>query len=298
MPSISSLVSIRTGWNSRRPSRVRLRIAVISRSILPIDDLMKPSASVEILRELLVGAFEHGLGGIGGVVRRRTARRLRAGKRRDPPEDVAAQFLEFAGEAHDVDQRRAQIVADDIGEALDLVVGFAQVGGAFVDGGFEIEVVVAQLRFGLVARARRAPHQEDRDAGEHDHEAGAGDRHDEASIWRAVGGRRYASTNSRSSSARIGVASVVDRFDGVAAPCRRATIAMRAGDVACFDAGRWRCANSSSRCFDRAAAARRRFRPGPGLSPISLRQLVDVGQDGRQPRPRTRRGMRVRSVSR
>ena len=47
MPSISSLVSIRTGSNSRRPSRVRLRIADISRSILPIDDLMNPSASVK-----------------------------------------------------------------------------------------------------------------------------------------------------------------------------------------------------------------------------------------------------------
>src|SRR5437764_259835 len=47
MPSISSLVSIGTGWNSRRPSRVRLRIAVISRSILAIEDLMKPSASVK-----------------------------------------------------------------------------------------------------------------------------------------------------------------------------------------------------------------------------------------------------------
>ena len=47
MPSISSRVSIATGWNSRRPSRVRLRIAEISRSILPIDDLMKPSASVK-----------------------------------------------------------------------------------------------------------------------------------------------------------------------------------------------------------------------------------------------------------
>ena len=51
---------------------------MISRSILAIDDLMKPSASVKSSRELLVGAFEHGLGGIGGVFRdgrrRRTAR--------------------------------------------------------------------------------------------------------------------------------------------------------------------------------------------------------------------------------
>src|SRR5665647_3225102 len=47
MASISSLVSIRTGSNSRRPSRVRLRMADIRRSILAIDDLMNPSASVK-----------------------------------------------------------------------------------------------------------------------------------------------------------------------------------------------------------------------------------------------------------
>src|ERR1035437_9559116 len=45
MPSISSRVSIRTGSNSRRPSRVRLRMADIRRSILAIDDLMNPNAS-------------------------------------------------------------------------------------------------------------------------------------------------------------------------------------------------------------------------------------------------------------
>ena len=74
-------------------------------------------------------------------------------------------------------------MADDIGEALDFVVGLAQVGGALVDRGFEIEVVVAQLRFGVVARARRAPHQEDRDAGERDHQARAGDGHERGQIW-------------------------------------------------------------------------------------------------------------------
>ena len=66
-------------------------------------------------------------------------------KCRDPLEDVAAQFLEFAGEAHDVHQRRAQVVADDIGEALDFFIGLAQIGGAFVDRGLEIDIVVAQL---------------------------------------------------------------------------------------------------------------------------------------------------------
>ncbi len=62
-------------------------------------------------------------------------------------------------------------MADDIGEALDLVIGFAQIRGALVDGGFEIEIVVAQLGLGLVAGARRPPYQEDRDAGQRDHEA-------------------------------------------------------------------------------------------------------------------------------
>ena len=156
MPSISSRVSIRTGWNSRRPSRVRLRIAVIRRSILAIDDLMKPSASVKSCESCLSAPSSTGsavsvaLSGAGGA---EIAARASV---RDPLEDVAAQFLELAGEAHDVDQRRAQIVADDIGEALDLVVGLAQIGGALVDGGFQIEVVVAQLRFGLVARAARS----------------------------------------------------------------------------------------------------------------------------------------------
>ena len=80
-------------------------------------------------------------------------------------------------------------MADDIGEALDFVVGLAQIGGALVDGGFEIEIVVAQLRFGLVARARRAPHQEDRNAGQRDDEAGAGDGHDRGEPLAAIRSR-------------------------------------------------------------------------------------------------------------
>src|SRR5258708_3660428 len=102
-------------------------------------------------------------------------RRRRGGgsmaERRDPLENIVPQLLEFAGEAHDVHQRRAQIVADDIGEALDFVVGLAKIGGALVDGRLEIEVIVAQRRFGVVTRTRRAPHQQDRDGGQHDDEA-------------------------------------------------------------------------------------------------------------------------------
>ena len=79
-------------------------------------------------------------------------------------------------------------MADDIGEALDLVIGLAQIGGALVDGGLQVEIVVAQLRFGVVAGARGAPHQEDRDAGERDHQAGAGDRSRRGQRLAAVGG--------------------------------------------------------------------------------------------------------------
>ena len=57
--------------------------------------------------------------------------------------------LQLGGEAHDVDQRRTQVVADDVGEALDLVVGALQVDRALLD---------AQLQAGSSApRPRRAP---------------------------------------------------------------------------------------------------------------------------------------------
>ena len=79
-------------------------------------------------------------------------------------------------------------MADDIGEALNLVIGLAQIGGAFVDGGFQIEVVVAQLALGAVAGARRAPYQEDRNRGQRDHEAGADHGHDRRQLLGAIGG--------------------------------------------------------------------------------------------------------------
>ena len=93
-------------------------------------------------------------------------------------------------------------MADDIGEALDFVVGLAKIGGALVDGGFEIEVVVAQQRFGMVTRARRAPHQKNRDAGQHDNEARADAVSEAARVWlRSAPLVRRAKR--RSSSARI-----------------------------------------------------------------------------------------------
>ena len=61
----------------------------------------------------------------------------------DPPENVMTQFLKFTGESHDVDQRRTQIVADNVGEALDFIVGLAKLGRTVVHGGFQIEIIVA-----------------------------------------------------------------------------------------------------------------------------------------------------------
>ena len=149
-------MSTRSGWNSRRPSRVRLRIAAIRRSILRDRRFDEAERFGEILRKLLVGVVENRFGAVGRILGRLRLRRCSAAEGCDALEDVAAQLLELAGEAHDVDQRRAQVVADDIGEALDLLVGLAQVGGALVDGGLEVEVLVAQSRFGLVARRARS----------------------------------------------------------------------------------------------------------------------------------------------
>ncbi len=78
-------------------------------------------------------------------------------------------------------------MADDIGKTLDLVVGLAQVGGALVDGCFEIEIGVAQFRFGLIARAGRSPHQQHGNAGQRHDEAGAGQRHHRRQPLAAIG---------------------------------------------------------------------------------------------------------------
>ena len=136
-------------------SRVRLSIAEIRRSILAIDDLMNPSASVKSSESCLSAPSSTG-SAVSVAFSGTAGARLLAGQRCDPPENVAAQFLQFAGEAHDVHQRRTQIVADDIGEALDFVIGFAKVGGALVDRGLEVEVVVAQLLRPRRARATSA----------------------------------------------------------------------------------------------------------------------------------------------
>ena len=76
--------------------------------------------------------------------------------------------LELAGEAHDVDQGRAKIVADDIGEALDFVIGAGEVGGALDHRAFKIgvEQVKAIADAGQVTGI--APHQPGRADADHD----------------------------------------------------------------------------------------------------------------------------------
>ena len=86
----------RSGLSARRPSRDSLRMALISPSILRVEERMKPIASG----------------------RSSSAARLRLGRRSVlawSPSMIALHGceagLELAGEAHDVDQRRAQVVA-------------------------------------------------------------------------------------------------------------------------------------------------------------------------------------------
>ena len=75
------------------------------------------------------------------------------GEAADAAEDVTAEFFELAGEAHDVDEWRAQIVADDIGKALNLIVGLAQVRRALVDDGLQVDVA-SRRRASASSRAR------------------------------------------------------------------------------------------------------------------------------------------------
>jgi hypothetical protein len=54
--------------------------------------------------------------------------------------DDPAGLLEFGSVAHDIDQGRAQVVADDIGEALDFLVGPGEFEGADADLVFQTRV--------------------------------------------------------------------------------------------------------------------------------------------------------------
>ena len=66
-------VSIRSGGNSRRPSRVRLRIADDQAVHLGDRRFDEAERFRKIVRELLVRALKRGLGAVGGVCRRRAA---------------------------------------------------------------------------------------------------------------------------------------------------------------------------------------------------------------------------------
>ena len=209
----------------------------------------------EILRELPVVALEDELGS--------SAATSAGGPARDPPEDVTAQLLELAGEAHDVHQRRAQIVADDIGEALNLVVGLAQVGGAFVDRGLEIEVVVAQPGFGVIARARRSAAPARSNGGQRDDQGGAGDGDDRCQLLGAVGGPRYAARTAGLPRRRMSDAtSFMRRTVSLALACR--SIATPPARSFCLANSIATFASSASRVRRPAHAADCCFRPEPG----------------------------------
>ena len=60
----------------------------------------------------------------------------------------AQTLLQLAGEAHHIDQGRAQVVRDDIGEALDLLVGAAEVLSALDDPSLQPLVQTAQQSLG------------------------------------------------------------------------------------------------------------------------------------------------------
>ena len=62
--------------------------------------------------------------------------------------------LQLAGEAHHVDQRRAQVVADDVGEPLNFLVGALQVRGPFADTPLKATVQRINLDAGLPELAR------------------------------------------------------------------------------------------------------------------------------------------------
>ena len=47
-------------------------------------------------------------------------------QRPEPLKDLLPPSVEFAGEAHDIDERRAQVVADDVYKPLNLLIRLAQ----------------------------------------------------------------------------------------------------------------------------------------------------------------------------
>ena len=55
-----------------------------------------------------------------------------------------ARFVQLGGEAQHIDQRRAQIVADDIRETLNFLISTQQFGGAVLYSTFQPEIGLAQ----------------------------------------------------------------------------------------------------------------------------------------------------------
>ena len=84
--------------------------------------------------------------------------------------------LQLAGEAHDVDQRRAQVVGDDVGEALDLLVGAAEVGGALAHALLEAGIEGGDLALRRDELAGVEQHGPDRAADHQEDDQRAADR--------------------------------------------------------------------------------------------------------------------------
>jgi len=146
-------------------------MAVMRRSILAIEDLNESEGFREVLRELLVFALERGL----GFCRDRRRRALTPRRRLSIAIRLkmsARNFLELAGEPHDVHQRRAQIVADDIGEALDFgcwPLRRSAVRSSTVAS--RLTLLSAQTAASAASRARAERRtRKDRDRGQRDHE--------------------------------------------------------------------------------------------------------------------------------
>jgi hypothetical protein len=169
---------------------------------------------VELPSELLVrvgqrGLVRWGVGACGDGLRRREPC--------EPLKNAAPQLLQLAGKTHDVDQRRAQVVADDVGEALDFLVRLAQIRGALIDRGLEVDVHVAQLPFGLVAHFLRAPHQQDGHDGQRQYRGRAGGGRNRRQDLRPVRFRR-AMLQEMLLLVAHGVAKIADARGG--SPCR------------------------------------------------------------------------------
>ena len=95
---------------------------------------------------------------------------------RDAGEDFLAQLFKLSGESHNVDERRTQVMADDVGETLDLFVGLFEIGCAEFDNALEVGVGGGELGLRHFALARVALHQINRQRADQHDECCAGER--------------------------------------------------------------------------------------------------------------------------